>query len=99
MELPAAQAPRPAPRRAAEARRLGYTNRSLDVLKLAGLNTAPPKVVAQPFTDAPFVDHLRKLLTPTPLHVDGVAGRFSFTQQGIDIEAGRGRVETNGFRM
>jgi len=76
-----------------ETRRLAFTKQSLSVLRIAGLNTP-----ISGLTDNPFVDHLQTLLEPTPLHLDSVAGRFTFTQQGIDITGARGRVEFNGFK-
>jgi hypothetical protein len=72
--------------------RLGFTRQSLAVLRLAGLN--------QPIhglTEDPFVDHLLSLLEPSPLHLDGVAGTFVFTQHGIDISDAHGFAELNGF--
>jgi hypothetical protein len=72
--------------------RLGFMERSMGVLRLAGLNKP-----IDGLTDDPFIDHLQGLLTPTPLRLDSVAGRFVFTEQGIDISGARGRVEFNGF--
>ena len=77
-----------------EVRRLDLTKRALGVLELAGLNTPSPGL-----TSDPFVDHLNTMLSPSPLRLDGVAGQFLFTQDSIDIIAGRGRVESNGFRV
>ncbi|MBV8781119.1 MAG: hypothetical protein JO353_06950, partial [Phycisphaerae bacterium] len=77
-----------------EITRLRLAQQSLGVLQLAGLNTP-----ARGLTDESFVDHFISTLSPTPLQVDGVAGQFIFTQDGIDIVSGRGRVESNGFTV
>jgi hypothetical protein len=76
-----------------QVRRLAMTTQSLGVLRIAGLNKS-----ILGFTEDPFIDHLRKLLQPAPLHLDNVAGRFIFTPHGIDIIGARGRVELNGFK-
>jgi hypothetical protein len=76
-----------------QVRRLAFTKQALGVLRLAGLNTPITGL-----TDDPYIDRLQTLLEPTPLHLDSVAGKFTFTQQGIDISGARGRVEFNGFK-
>jgi hypothetical protein len=76
-----------------QVRRLGYAQQALGVMGLAGLNTA-----VQGFVDDPMIDHLQRLITPTPVHLDSLSGGFLFTPSGIDITDVRGRVELNGFK-
>ncbi len=78
----------------AQVRRLHGIQRSLGVMQLAGLNSP-----INGFSDDAYVDHLRNLLTPQPIHLDALAGQFIFTQQGIDIPDARGRLELNGFKL
>ncbi len=46
-----------------------------------------------------FVSNLETLFNPSKIELDQVAGRFVFTEAGIDIEQIRGRVENTPFKI
>ena len=46
-----------------------------------------------------FVSGIEKLFDPTPVQLERVAGRFVFTEAGIDIERVSGRIEDTPFNI
>jgi hypothetical protein len=67
--------------------RLRTMRRSMELMKSAGLDRAG------------FVSALSEQFNPTPIEFDKVAGRFVFTESGIEVDRVGGWVEGNPFSV
>lgn len=70
-----------------EAQRLAAMRRSLAFMKSAGLDANG------------FVSGIEGVFNPSPIELDKVAGRFTFTEEGIDIDRLSGWIEKNPFTI
>ncbi|MDB5319066.1 MAG: hypothetical protein JWN40_697 [Phycisphaerales bacterium] len=70
-----------------ELNRLTAMQQSMAAMKSLGLDSSG------------FVSNLETAFNPSKLELDQVAGRFVFTEEGIDIERVNGRIENTPFQI
>jgi len=67
--------------------------------RLAALRQTMSDMKALGLDGGGFVSGIEKLFDPTPVQLERVAGRFVFTEAGIDIERVSGRIEDTPFNI
>jgi hypothetical protein len=67
--------------------------------RLAALRQTMSDMKALGLDGGGFVSGVQKLFDPTPVELKRVAGRFVFTEAGIDIERVSGRIEETPFQI